>query len=397
MFASWHAASSARAEVAILGAGPAAASVALSLLQAVPAPKVVIVASPGASGQRIGESLPPGSEGVLRQLGVLRRFAAQHHRPAFSSAAAWGGPEPVSNDFFFSPHQRGWQIDRAAFDAMLLEAAIDAGASLCRGHWVDAVFDTDARQWVLGVRLGDGGRRSLRADFVVDATGRRASFAQRCGGAAITVDDALVAAVRFAQAPTSRTYRRHSADTAGALVEACRDGWWYSAPLPGGGWVAAAMSDAATARQRGLAQAASWNAALADAPCTRQRLNAWGAAAGDVHVVSARSQSLTRCTGLHWLAAGDAASAVDPLSSQGISRALRGGVLAAYAVRNHFGGQPEGLLRYAACMAADHRQCLTTRREFHGREMRWAEAPFWSAARGSHPRSSTIVAKPNDA
>ena len=357
----------------VLGGGPAGLATAVSLRQAVPAPSVALITPMADEVPRVGESVPPAVEPLLRQLGVLERFLAQGHRPAFGTAAAWGGPHPLSNEFFFTPHQRGWQLDRACFERMLAETARDAGAATLSGRFTDASPD-DAGGWRIAVRIGKD-TRHLSAGFVVDATGRRALFAARSGVRAVA-HDALIGAVRF--------FRDHAtADPCGALVEACRDGWWYCAPLPGGGLVAAAMTEAAIARRRGLATAGGWDAALADAPYTRRRLAASpGGPEGEVRLMTARSQRLPRCTGHGWLAVGDAASAVDPLSSQGVVRALHFGLYAAYAIRDHLAGKPPGLAQYEALVQAEFKRYLALRAQTYGQERRWADAPFWATRTG---------------
>lgn len=368
-------------DVVILGGGPAGLATALALRQARPAPSVAVVTPAPDNEPRVGESVPPSIEPLLRQLGVLDKFLRQGHLPAFSTAAAWGSPAPISNEFFFNPHHRGWQLDRSDFELMLAEAARDAGSFMLAGRFVDAELDKRGH-WQIDVRTAQGASR-LTAGFVVDATGRRALFATRAGARAVTCD-ALLGVVRFFAASSTSELR-------GVLVEACRDGWWYSAPLPRGGMVAAAMTDAPTARQRELATVEGWNAALVDAPYTMCRLNeGLRTAESRMRVTTARSQYLPACTGHRWLAVGDSASTVDPLSSLGIVRALRFGLYAAYAIRDLLAGKPSGLAQYEALARRDRDSHLSVRAEVYGQEQRWIEAPFWASRR----RSSAPVARP---
>ena len=111
-------------DVAIIGGGPAGAAAALSLRQLVPEAKVAIL-TPGRQSD--------GSR-VRRCRRELRRFwnrsAVGRHSTicaegaaleSFGTQAAWGAAELYEHEFLYSLHGNGWRLDRARFDAMLLE------------------------------------------------------------------------------------------------------------------------------------------------------------------------------------------------------------------------------------------------------------------------------------
>jgi flavin-dependent dehydrogenase len=87
-------------------------------------------------------------------------------------------------------------------------------------------------------------------------------------------------------------------------------------------------------------------------------------------------------TGDGWLAVGDAATTFDPLSSQGILKSLRSGVLASYAVADYFKGTQTGLVKYEALAAREFKDYMDSRADFYSRERRWDDAPFWLRRRG---------------
>ncbi|MGH9418574.1 MAG: NAD(P)/FAD-dependent oxidoreductase, partial [Thermoanaerobaculia bacterium] len=94
-------------------------------------------------------------------------------------------------------------------------------------------------------------------------------------------------------------------------------------------------------------------------------------------VASSASHRLDRLTGDGWLAVGDAATALDPLSSQGISKALRAGVRAAKAIREWLDGSAASLESYAGAVAAEYDVYLAARNRYYAMERRWNDAPFW--------------------
>jgi flavin-dependent dehydrogenase len=179
-------------------------------------------------------------------------------------------------------------------------------------------------------------------------------------------------------------------------IEATPSGWWYTAPGRDGRWSAVFFTDAdllEDSSRRGLAEC--WSHAVAESPHTAVRLREIGAPLSGpipgLHVLAANSYTTTRCQGDGWVAAGDSASAVDPLSGQGIERALRAGIRAAHTVdavlhaeaRADAASQQAAMDDYQACQTAIDRDYLSQRHECYARVRRWTHRPFWQRrARG---------------
>ncbi len=355
-------------DVVILGGGVAGCATALSLKQHDPALSVAILerGTFDPDQPRIGETLPPHTLALFQQLGLGARLKDQNYVPAYGTCAVWGTPDLHHNEFFFSPSGYGWHLDRQAFDAWLAQEAAGRGAVLLtETRLMDHQRTPDG--WTLTVQQA-GEARPLKSRFMVDATGRLAVFARQ-QGAQKRVFDQLVAFYRFL------TFDTPPDDTA-TLVEAAPEGWWYSALLPGGRVVAALMTDADLARAHRLREPEGWEAWLDQTQHTRMRLA--GAAEVTAPLVApAHSQRLDPPCGDRWLAAGDAASTFDPLSSLGIFKALRTGIFASYAILDHFKGEARGLTKYARIVETSYRAYLDTRGQYYRQEQRWPEATFW--------------------
>ncbi|MEP7339738.1 MAG: tryptophan 7-halogenase [Acidobacteriota bacterium] len=357
-----------RYDVAILGGGPAGAAVALSLRKHAPSLAVAIFESSNYDEPRIGETLPPTVQPLLAQLGVWESFLAENHLPAYGTQSAWGGDELESNEFIYGKFGRGWHLDRRRFDAMLAREAEMRGVDLFTASTVAKPQKPHDGRWRLTVRSKDNQSFSVAANFVVDATGKRASFATRQGAQKILFDQLLGAFVFLKCGATT-------ADSC-TLVEAAEDGWWYSALLPGSGIVAAWMSDADIVRRHRLKDANRWFEQMQKTVHTKHRLlPAEPLNKPELH--AAYSHRLDRVTGDRWLAVGDAAMAFDPLSSQGVFKALRSGILASYAICDFFKGDSSGLEKYQSLAAREFDGYLKTRAEFYGQERRWPDSPFW--------------------
>jgi flavin-dependent dehydrogenase len=106
---------------------------------------------------------------------------------------------------------------------------------------------------------------------------------------------------------------------------------------------------------------------------------------GDVCVKPASSCFCNPVAGERWLAVGDAAIAFDPLSSMGISKALRMGLAAADVISRYLTGDADVIERYTAVVAQEFDEYLTTRNFYYRQEQRWPDQPFW------HDRHGQIV------
>ncbi len=351
-------------DVAVIGGGPGGCAAALALRAHAPGLSVAVIEATRYDGPRIGETLPPPAAGVLAHLGAWDAFQAQDHHAAYATAAAWGSPVPHEHDFLFGIRDVGWHLDRGRFDAMLAAQAAARGADVRLGVRV-----THAAREGDGWRLTFGGGE-MRARFVIDATGAGASFARRHGDARVVAMDRLAGFVRFFRQPESPDPR--------TLVEAFEDGWWYTAPLPGGGRVAACMTDSDLARRLRLDDAGEWSALLTRSAPRVSAAMAGAEAEGEPVVRAARSRRLVPAAGEGWIAVGDAASAFDPLSSQGILKALRSGIYAAYAAGDLLAkGDARGMERYRAFLDHEHAGYLRAKHRYYAQERRWPESEFW--------------------
>lgn len=356
-------------DVVIVGGGPAGAATALTLRSHAPELSVALIEQTNYDVLRVGETLPPAVRPLLERIGVWQAFLDQGHLPAYGTRAAWGSKQLYENEFFYQTAQRGWHLDRRRLDAMLAHEAAGRGVATFRNS---KLIDSRTRPggYRLIIQAGPAREVHLDAAFVIDATGRRAAFATQQGVRKIPVDSLLGVFVFFEFESGDQFVDTYT------LVEACEAGWWYSALLPDGKLAVALMSDSDIVKARGLNSAAAWFELLGGTHHTRIRTQK-ARAAGAPATYAAASRRLERFSGDAWLAAGDAASTFDPLSSAGIIKGLRSGVLAAYAIGDYFKGNQSGLPKYEALLDREFQNYLVTRTDFYQREKRWSDSLFW--------------------
>ena len=227
--------------------------------------------------------------------------------------------------------------------------------------------ERDGDLWRIELRTG----ASVAARWLIDATGRAALVARKLG-ARRHCDEDLVALVGHARPDPAFTLER-------SLIESAPHGWWYAALLPGGAPVFMLHTTPAEAG-RLLADPGAWAAALAR---THHISDGFPAAVFDAppRGFEACGAWLEPVHGDGWLACGDAALSFDPCAAQGMFSALWGGMAAAKAVLTTRGGDPAGLVAYAAQLA-DIRGSYRARVRMHyAQERRWPAAAFWQEHR----------------
>jgi len=362
-------------DVAIIGGGPAGTATALSLRQLVPEAAIAIFDARHGAQWKPGETLSPVATQLLESLGCWAAFQKLRTENAvqesYGTQAAWGAMESYEREFLYSMHGSGWRLNRARFDAMLMDCAQAAGVEVR-----SAMALVDSAEENGGWRLQlQGATRSAR--FVIDASGRAARFAVQRGARPIRSDRLGGVFVLFQTASEEDT-----------LIEAAENGWWYSTTVPGSTAVVAWMSDTDLIRAMDLKKAASWNALLAQSVHTRQKLRG-AVAKGEPMIFAAHSQRLSLMGGRGWVAAGDAAMTFDPLSSQGITKALRSGKLASFVAADFLLRGAETQDRYTALARAEYDEYERVRQAYYLEEQRWPAAAFWARR---HARQSASLA-----
>jgi flavin-dependent dehydrogenase len=331
-----------RVEVAIVGGGPAGASLAARLARA-GHEVVVLERSPAWHWRAGGVFASPATMSALRDIGLDRETLDTVTRPI--PAMRVETPRGTTFRLTYGADREGEPavgFDRSRLDPALLDLARAGGAEV-RAGWT--VVGVDPERGRLDLR-GPDGLATLEAGVVVGADGLRSVVGRAAG-----VERPARLAPRL-----GLTY--HLADPGGlatrdARMRIVRDGYIGIAPVPGDrvnigivlgpSWQAeVARGGAHAVADRlvaGIPPADDDPAAWRDGPPLDAIAGAWPI-----------GHRVRRRAGRRWLLVGDAAGFLDPFTGEGLHRALVSAELAAAAIRASARGRAGAFDAYERAM-----------------------------------------------
>jgi flavin-dependent dehydrogenase len=369
-------------EVGIIGGGPAGSAAAITLARS--GRSVLLIEKTDSQAFKVGESLPPAITPLLRELGVLERFESDRHLISDGNESSWGGASLESSAFRDNLAGPGWHVDRPRFDAMLRDAARDAGAAVTESTRV-ARCERETYHW----RLALEGSNTIDASalWLIDCTGRRSWLARREGVKRRAYDNLTAFVALFHE---NKPEQAADSDSL-TLIESVEEGWWYTARVPNGRRVVVYLTDIGTPSANTARTEQGYRALLEETTHIQARLRGYSrTVSGAPMITSSNSSRLERMFGAGWLAAGDAATSFDPLSSQGVLTAAYSGLKAGRALDSHLSGDLEALRAYELRINTVYDAYLNNRGAAYSFEQRWQESEFWRKRRQSQSAPPSV-------
>jgi flavin-dependent dehydrogenase len=160
-------------------------------------------------------------------------------------------------------------------------------------------------------------------------------------------------------------------------VETAENGWWYLCPGENRRSLACYITDAAALRVHQLPHVGIWNDLFYSTRLSRRferKVPAISLNAAPVGIMALRQTH-----GLRWIAVGDAAVKLDPISSSGVSTALASGQRAAQAVADALHGSMAALDRYGHWVSNLFQEHIRQRGRHYAIEASRRAGRFWGA------------------
>ncbi|PVZ71507.1 NAD(P)/FAD-dependent oxidoreductase [Pelagibaculum spongiae] len=298
-------------DVIILGRGVAGLASAIHLLCSQSGLTIALIGAQPKFRQPQGETLAASAEQELKMLGVWSDFCKKKFPIISQTFSNWGTKKLIPTTYN-ALSKLGWQVDRDVF-YHCFEKKIKkiSGQYLCSIMEPILQLKKDNSYWNVITK-----NTAVMGRILIDCSGRRhVSFRQTskknnidklcCSYAYLSLNSGIVT------------------PTPGVLIEPVKNGWWYSTLLPNQTMALSYFTDSNLLPKKIGSDIQSIQKILAASNYTRRRIESGGFDwLSTPKICQASTSRLQRFAGNNWLAVGDSAMTLDPLSSHGITTAL---------------------------------------------------------------------------
>lgn len=351
-------------QVIIVGAGPAGLAASLTLTAHRISHCLIDANKPTTA--KIGDALPPNAKPLLRQLGILELLNSREHIPYYGNKSSWGTDEIHEKEFITGTNGHGYLLDRLHFEKQLGQLVQNNQTSFYKEFQVKNVIN---KEEFIEVNIQkDAIKTQIQGQFIMDATGRKASVCRYLGIKKTNLDTQLT--ISFWHQPKHKISQQ-------ILIEATENGWWYLAPNTNN-----QVNCMFFTLKELLPQKDRFTPFLEDEihktkhiqhiihPTEEELLSH--------KIMPSGTSYLDKPYGKNWLAIGDASFSYDPISSYGITSALASGYYGAHAIASKLANEEDAFLTYHYVLVNGVSSYLQKLKHQYSIEKRWPHSYYWN-------------------
>lgn len=326
-------------DVLVLGGGPAGATAALVLARE--GRRVLLLERTSFPRFHIGESLLPRNLALIKELGLEPAMQKLPKVEKYGAEFLLGHGRDEASLFWFSElftdgETSAFNLERAPFDTMLLDAAREAGAEVRQECAVKQILRLeDGRVEV----MTDSGEE-VSARFLIDASGQSTVIGKHLGIRKVMEHHRKVAYFGHFEHVARRKGRE-----GGFIVIVMNDeGWFWMIPLDETRTSVGVVMDVEHAKKVGLPAGEMLPWAIERCPAVKARMAA-AVLVGNARTIADFSYRCAPYAGPGYFLAGDAAVFVDPIFSTGVCMGMMSAVQAARGIEEMLRGASPAKVR----------------------------------------------------
>lgn len=364
-------------DILIIGGGIAGCIAAISLVNYY---NVTLLDKLVEPVDRIGESLAPAAQRILKELDLLENESEAIKQTIFRNnlgmQSYWGNSQLQIVDHMRNPDGFSRSLDRKNFEVYLRNVAAKRGVNCIWGTRLSN-SSYENNYWKITTKSDDLKNRTthtIHAKFVIDATGRQSHFTKSLGIQRTSYDKLISC---WMSLPNTQ-------ENTMSTIVANELGWWYSAVVPDNKRVIAFQTDPDLVDRNTFKHVNTFLSFAKEHKLIQPLIEGNETTVNFHGTVSANSTRLEQVTGKQWVALGDAAMSFDPLSSQGMFNAMANAMQLQKLLINYDfikdldSTKEEQFNRlYENQLQQVWNHYLKHKNFFYSTETRWKEAPFW--------------------